>query len=168
MAKRSSTAIHGPAGQYRNAHWLSIHQPKRKDGKPDKRYRMEAISDEEIARDKSRARKSTKKYRARKRSENQSEGLAMGFFWLALIGFMILFFLPELFAGTTFFVGWQCIKWVKNRKFNPYCKSGMIATLAVISTVPAYVGGLELHKEMEFDRGSMIQHVIETNFGDKN
>jgi hypothetical protein len=106
--------------------------------------------------------------RNQRKSEEHVTGLCYGFLSLAIIGFVILFFLPELFAGTTFFVGWQCIKWVKNRKFNPYCKSGMIATLAVISTVPAYVGGLELHKEMEFDRGSMIQHVIETNFGDKN
>ena len=78
----------------------------------------------------------------------------------AFVAIMTLWvFLPELLLGVGAFAAFKGGKAINNRGFQRNTKIGMITTLAVISTVLPYLGGMEAHKAVEFDRNSYIEEV---------
>ena len=80
--------------------------------------------------------------------------------FVAFVAIMTLWvFLPELLLGVGAFAAFKGGKAINNRGFQRNTKIGMITTLAVISTVLPYLGGMEAHKAVEFDRNSYIEEV---------
>ena len=78
----------------------------------------------------------------------------------AFVAIMTLWvFLPELLLGVGAFAAFKGSKAISNRGFQRNTKVGLITTLAVISTVLPYLGGMEAHKAVEFDRNSYIEEV---------
>jgi hypothetical protein len=83
----------------------------------------------------------------------------IGFAGLAAI-VILWVFLPEVLLVSGAIAAVKGSKVIAKKGFQRNTKVGLITTLAVISTVLPYLGGMEAHKALDYNRDAAIEELV--------